>query len=70
MNYRDGKRLHTLRGGYEAAVAVGLLLEGLVLLNEHTVIAVQLLVPLHGAEISRGKQRGLDHSPLTLDFRP
>ena len=47
-----GERLRSLRGGDDAAVAVGLLNEMVVLLNDAQRVAVKLLVPLHRTEIS------------------
>ena len=41
--------------GNETAVAVGLFLIRVVVLNEHTVIAIQLLIPLNGTEKGRGE---------------
>lgn len=42
-----GKGLHTIGGGYQAAVAIGLLQETLPLFNQHSVSPMQLLIPLH-----------------------
>lgn len=53
---RHGERLHTLCGGNQATVAVGLLRKGLVLLYQHLVVAMEFLVPLDGAEIGGGEQ--------------
>jgi len=49
--------LDTLCRGDEAAVTVGLLLEGLMLLNQHVGVAVEFLIPLDGSEIGGGEQR-------------
>ena len=49
------ERLQAVGRGYYASVAVGLLTVGVAALYEHAVVAAQLLVPLHGAEVSCGE---------------
>ena len=50
----DGEGEGTVGGGDEHAVAISLLDKALVALYQALVVAVQLLVPLNGAEISGG----------------
>lgn len=52
----NGKRLGTLRRGDDAAVAIGLLDEVIVLLDIAKAIAIELLIPLHGAKIGGGEK--------------
>lgn len=54
--YGHGESLRARRSGYDAAVAIGLLQEVVVLLNEAGIEAVEFLIPLHRTEISRGKE--------------
>ena len=56
------QRLRSLRGGDDAAVAIGLFDEVIAVFQQHAVVAMQLLIPLHGTELSGGEQRG-GHSP-------
>jgi len=49
--YWNREGLQTVGGGDDAAVAVGLFLVRIVLLDEAMVIAVELLVPLYGTKI-------------------
>lgn len=48
------QRLRSLRGGDDAAVAIGLFDEVIAVFQQHTVVTMQLLIPLHGTEISGG----------------
>ena len=56
--HRDRERLRAVGRRNHATVPVGLLDEVVVLLNQADIIAVQLLIPLDGGEIS-GRQQGL-----------
>lgn len=49
--YRYCQRLHPVGCGYDTTVAVGLLLVGVVLLDETMVVALEFLIPLHRAEV-------------------
>ena len=51
VDYGNGECLNALCGSYQTTVAKGLFLEGLLLVYEHAVIAVQLLIPLYRPEI-------------------
>ena len=51
MLYGYGEGLQTVGGGNDATVAIGLLLIGVVLFYQATVVAVKLLIPLHRTEI-------------------
>jgi hypothetical protein len=57
---RDGQRqrLQAVGGGDDTAVAVGLLHEIVMSLDEAAVITVELLVPLHRTEISGREEAG------------
>ncbi len=49
--HRYGEGQWALGGGDDAAVAVGLLLETLVLLYDYGVVAIEFLIPLDRTEI-------------------
>ena len=51
---RDSESLQTIGGGYNHTVAIGLLDKALVALYQAFIVAVQLLIPLNGAEIGGG----------------
>ena len=56
MLYGDRQRLHSIGCSYDTTVAIGLFLEGVVLLYQAMVVAVEFLIPLDGTEISGLKQ--------------
>jgi hypothetical protein len=60
--YGHGERLRTVGRGYDAAVAIGLLHKVVVLLNDAR-HAMQLLVPLNGAEVGGAEKRSPTSSP-------
>ena len=49
--YRNGKCLYAIGCGNDTAIAIGLLLERVVLLYQAMVIAVQLLIPLYRTKV-------------------
>ena len=53
--HRHRQRLHPLGGSNDATVAVSLFQEMFMLFHQHTVKAIQLLIPLQGSEICRSK---------------
>lgn len=55
---RNGESLQTVGRSYDTAVTIGLLGKGLHALYLYNRIATELLIPLHGAEIGRGKEGG------------
>lgn len=53
---RHSERLCALCGGDNAAIAIGLLDEVVMLLDIAKTIAIELLIPLHRTEISGGEK--------------
>ena len=58
--YRHRQCLQPIGRGYHTTVAIGLLLIRVILLYHTMVIALELLIPLHGTEIG-GLQKGGRH---------
>ena len=58
-SYGNAQCLWAVGGGNDAAIAVGLFDEMLVLLNPNLRIAIDFLVPLNGTKISRTEKNGV-----------
>ena len=52
MFYWNSESLHAIGCSNDTAVAIGLFLEGVVLLYHTMVVAIQFLIPLYRAKVS------------------